>query len=170
MTLSEKLTRLRGGRSYAEAARAADCTPPTVRQIESGERLDPSYRIIAGLARFYGVSVDWLVDDSREWPPAESTLDDKVVRAVHEALRPMSGLDSLSVDEQKIIEGLRARGIHSRCNGLGDLVYDAIEAVLAVWDAGHDSADVTHPQDDGSEGQLYQDVEGSLKRSGKKSG
>ena len=126
MEIGSKLTKLRAGRPYAEAARAAQCTPPTIRQIESGERPDPSYRIIARLARAYGVSLDWLADDEQEWPPPPATRDQKILDAVQQALEPFAKVEDLSPWEQEIIEELR------KCVPKGS---DAIEAVQSLVDA-----------------------------------
>ena len=72
MNKAEKLKRLRGGRPYAEVARGAGCSPPTIREIESGRTSDPGSGLMLGLARYFTVDVTWLIDDSADWPPPES--------------------------------------------------------------------------------------------------
>ena len=106
MKLGQKLRQLRKGRPYAEVARAADCSPPTIRQIEGGTRQDPSFRTIARLAKYYEVPLDWLADDSQKWPPP-LTPQQKAEDIVRAALTKEGLAGELTAEERKLLAGYR---------------------------------------------------------------
>lgn len=56
--------RLNAGLSHAKAAKAAGCSVSTVQRVEAG--CAHSARLLARLARVYGVPVSLLVDDQLE--------------------------------------------------------------------------------------------------------
>ena len=72
MKLGEKIRRLRAGRSYAEIARAGECSPPTVRDIEAGRTETPNLFLIARLSSYFDVPLDWLADETADFPPPSS--------------------------------------------------------------------------------------------------
>jgi len=107
MTLGEKLSRLRQGRGYAEVARAAECSAPTIRELEAGVRSDPSVRIIARLARFFGVPLDWLADDTQDWPPP-ATEGEKTLRLIESVLTDSGLTGKLTEPEMQFLSLIRS--------------------------------------------------------------
>jgi len=120
VTLAEKIRRLRGGRAYAELARAAGCSAPTVRDIATGQRRDPSIRIIAGIAAFLDVSIDWLVDDEQGWPPPGGR--DEASQLVRQALAGAGLIGDVSPEEREFLLRWRALPPELQQRALGYLI------------------------------------------------
>ena len=120
MQLGKKVTRLRGALSYAELGRVADCSPPTIRDIEAGIRRDTSVRIVAKLARYFRVSLDWLADDGADWPPP---ADDRQRAAdlVRHALTRGGLADELNEEERELIANFRRLNDRRRGEAVGVL-------------------------------------------------
>lgn len=64
--LSEKLRRLMEGREHGDVAREAGITPSAISNYINGKS-SPRVEIALSLAKVFGCSLEWLVDDSREW-------------------------------------------------------------------------------------------------------
>ena len=129
MKLSEKVTRLRAHHSYAEVARALKCSSPTIRDIESGRTENPRSDLAFGLGKYFGVPLEWLLDDEADWPPpAPVDLDSRIIRTVHDALVADSQRDALTLDEGELLVQLRGRGIRQRGSREADAVFDGIAA------------------------------------------
>lgn len=106
MELGKKISRLRGNLPYAEIGRVGDCSAPTIRDIESGFRKDTSVRLVARLARYFNVPLDWLADDSQDWPPPED--DRRKASEMIERVLSGAGLaGDLSNDEREILANWR---------------------------------------------------------------
>jgi len=155
MKLGAKITKLRAGRSYAEIARVAGCSSPTVRDIESGHTGDPGIGIISALARHFGVSLDWLVDDDQGWP-APPSADERIIDTVRQALAPYGGPQGLTEDERRLLAEYRQMNLLSR-----SLVLKLIAGVRQVEAGKPLSAD---------EEQLIQDADRALRHGKRKSG
>ena len=101
VTLSEKLERLKGRRSYAEIAELVNATAENIRKVVR-EGSQPSFALGVRLARAFGVSADWLGDDSADWPPPEP-----VERQVAHLLRSVRNEGELgaglSADEREFV-------------------------------------------------------------------
>ena len=106
MNLQEKLRRLKGDKSYADLAKAADCTPANVRKIID-EGSQPSFSIGAALAMALGVDAAWLADDKRDWPPPPKTREDKIVSIVQEWTDRLSQKD-LTDEEIELFQLIRS--------------------------------------------------------------
>jgi len=101
MTLGEKLSRLRGSRSYAAVAVKAGCSGEHLRRLEQGQT-KPSISLAFRLAREYGVSLDWLADDSRDWPPPQSESD-QMMGLIKHSLAKGGILGKLTPDDCEVI-------------------------------------------------------------------
>ncbi|MGE5607686.1 MAG: helix-turn-helix domain-containing protein [Bacillota bacterium] len=84
MNFTEKLRRLTEDRNKAELARKAGLKPTTISDYVSKEYV-PRADIALKMARVLEVPVDWLIDDSRDWPPPKA--NDKA------SVRTLSDLD-----------------------------------------------------------------------------
>jgi len=69
------------GLSSSEAARRIGRATNTIINLEAGRTADPAISGVVAMARLYGVSLDWLLDDSQAWPPPPSVAE-QVGRAV----------------------------------------------------------------------------------------
>lgn len=116
--LGEKLQRLRGGTSYAEIGRAARCSAPTIRNIEAGGTLEPSVALVARLATHFGVSLDWLADESQGWPPPASD-DEQAAELVRGALVGAGLAGELTRDERELLSRYRSLSQRHRDRVLG---------------------------------------------------
>jgi len=134
-TLGDKLRRLRTGRSYAVIARAAECSPPTIRQIEAGRTLGRDVRIIARLAKFFEVSLGWLADDTADWPAPKSDRD-RIVDQVQGALTGAGLAGELSPDELEILATVRKLGPVQRVKLAGYLAGLSSGVSLTAEDIG----------------------------------
>jgi len=132
MRLSEKVSRLRAGRSYAEVARAAGCSPPAIRDIESGKTANPRADLILGLGRHFAVPLEWLLDAAAEWPPPPLRREDKLLAAVRRALRPFTPAEGFFGEELDVLQRLAA--VHPTCRGS---IFRALGAIVDVfWEGG----------------------------------
>ena len=121
MNVTEKLQRLRGTRSYAEAARAAKCSEPAARDVFQGVTKNPKAYILHGLAQLYGVSLDWLLDDSQDWPPP---ADDKqrATKLVERALSGAGLAGDLTEDERTLLSKWRSLSPTQRAEVVGYVI------------------------------------------------
>jgi transcriptional regulator with XRE-family HTH domain len=124
--LGEKLSLLRKDRAYAEVAKAVGCSAPTVRDIEAGRTLDPSISIVRGFAELYGVSLDWLADDSADWPPP-ATPQQSAEQIVRQALERGGLAGELSEDERAVVSAMRRLDDSARTRLVGYV--DALAAM-----------------------------------------
>lgn len=107
MKWGENIAKLRGGGSYAELARIASCGTPTIRDMESGSTADPGINLVARITRHFGVSLDWLADESQTWPPPANTSKDRIIEVEERCLRPLAGIEDFYPEEQPVIARLR---------------------------------------------------------------
>lgn len=119
MKLGQKLQKLRAGRSYAEVARAAKCSAPTIRDIEAGRTTDPSLFLIARLGAYHSVSLDWLSDDTQGWPPPPADSGQQVADTVKAALNRAGIIGELSQAERELLAVFRSLDTAGRREVLG---------------------------------------------------
>lgn len=68
MTITQKLKRLCEDRNRSAVARRAGIRPVILhRCIRTNQK--PRYDTAVKIAHAIGVSVDWLLDDAKDWPP-----------------------------------------------------------------------------------------------------
>ena len=106
-----------GGLSMSELARRARMNISTVTHIVR-RRTDPTLSNGARLAGALGLSLDWLTDDSADWPPPQ-TPEQSAEAMVRDALTAGAGLGGLSAQERRLLAGFRALDGESRGRLLG---------------------------------------------------
>jgi len=108
MVMGDKIKRARLGMRISARAlgQAAGCSPTTIGEIEDGVTANPGVWRIRRIAETLGVSMDWLTDDSADWPPPPST-DDRIVQSVREAMARSQSSGRLSDAEHRLIELFR---------------------------------------------------------------
>jgi transcriptional regulator with XRE-family HTH domain len=102
MNWNEKLTKLRAGRPYRSIAEAVSTTGTTIRNLESGEMKKPGVFLLNKICKFYGVTLDWLLDDRKSWPPTKSEPEEQAVDLVREALKAAK-TNSLDTEDKKVL-------------------------------------------------------------------
>lgn len=112
----KKLSQLRAGQSYATIGRVCGCSGEHVRRLEKGA--NPSIRIGIALAKHFGISLDWLADDSAGWPPPASDQE-RAEDLVREALTSAGFTGELSDDERDLLAAWRRLGDRRRGELLG---------------------------------------------------
>lgn len=121
MKIGHKLRRLRidsGNPSKAEVARRAGTTGQTLGQIEAGNRSQPSIPVLLGLARYYQVPLEWLLDDKADFPPP-ANMEHEILSIVRDALANAGYLGDLSPQEREILARYRATDESGRGELLG---------------------------------------------------
>ncbi len=124
MKLSEKIRRLRAGRSYVTVAKAVGCSDGNIRKLEA-EKSKPNFALGHRLALFFDVPTAWLADESAEWPPPPST-DQQGLKMVREALTSAGLAGELSRDERRMLQAFRNIEHDQRQRLLGAVI--ALEA------------------------------------------
>ncbi len=105
-TLCDKLRKLRSDRGYSEVARSVDHSTNAIRDVEAGRTSSPSVWMIRALADLYGVSIDWLTDDSQDWPPPKAESE-SIADVVRESLAA-GGYGDLDERERDLIREFRS--------------------------------------------------------------
>ena len=105
MILGTKVRRLMAGRSAEWVAQRVGCHGITIRRIV-GETQTPKVDLGLAIARFFKVPLDWLVDDSLDWPPPASE-GSNIITMVRDAMLRDGRLGALSADETAIIAAVR---------------------------------------------------------------
>lgn len=107
MKLGEKIRRLRGDQTRSALAVEVDTSTTSLLHIESGERKTPSVWIIAAIARYFNVPLNWLVDEDADFPPPAEDDKQRAVEIVENALT-VGGLGGeLSAEEVELIAAVR---------------------------------------------------------------
>ncbi len=129
--LAEKLRMARRGRSYVEIAHEVGCTPGNIRKIEA-ESSQPGFVLGVRLAEALGVPVNWLADDSADWPPP-ATPQQSAETLVREALTGAGLTGELTPPEREVLrlyrmlEGDNRKKIEGMLLGLAFAGTDAAE-------------------------------------------
>jgi transcriptional regulator with XRE-family HTH domain len=79
----------------------------TIRNAETGHVRSPAFDLVADLARYYRLPLDWLADDSAQWPPpagAERQVGDLLRQVLTEG--GLAG--ELSAQERELLAMMRA--------------------------------------------------------------
>ncbi len=123
MTIGEKLHRLRAraGDSYAKVGRVVSRSTNAIRDVEAGRTAQPSIQFAAGIARHYGVPLDWLADDAQGWPPPLSEKD-KAVELVERALAGGGLAGELTDAERDLLAAFRSMTPEQRSRALGYVI------------------------------------------------
>lgn len=123
MVIAEKLARLRArrGRSYVEVGAAARCSGQHVRRIERDGTV-PSVSIALGIARLFGVPLDWLADDAADWPPPAVGERQAVVDVVERALESGGLAGELTDTERDVLSALRSLDPVGRAKAAGYVI------------------------------------------------
>ncbi len=84
MSRRYKITALRKalGLTQKRLAELAATSRVTISQLETARRPNPSSALMARIARALGVKMDYLLDDSRVFPPELSDIDDRSYRGL----------------------------------------------------------------------------------------
>jgi transcriptional regulator with XRE-family HTH domain len=141
MRISKKLRRLRtqlGNPSKAEVARHVGTTGQTIGQIEAGNRAQPAIPTLIGLAKFYRVPLDWLLDDSEEWPPPP-TQRAQAVDLVQSILAGEGLAGDLSEPERQLLAAYRSLAEADRRELLGFARGLALGSARAATPSGADT-------------------------------
>ena len=106
MELAEKTNQLRAGRPISGVARQIGASEGWLRQLEKGQIREPRLPRVLALARFFGVPLDWLGDDSADWPPPQTEAQ-RGVDLVAEALASAGLVGELTDDERELLAAYR---------------------------------------------------------------
>lgn len=137
-TLPTKISRLRGDTSYSRIAEQVGCSEGALRQLEAGITADPRSSLIKGLASVFGVSVDWLLDDTKSLDDPRGP-DDSVRQVVERALTQAGLLGELDTEERELLSRFRALPPHGRDRVFAYL--DGLAAGLSAVEGANDRAD-----------------------------
>lgn len=74
MTYGEKLRRLRGSVSLCIIGEVVGCSGEHIRRLEQN-KARPNIVLALSIARYYGVSLDWMADNSQNWPPQKAEME-----------------------------------------------------------------------------------------------
>ncbi len=107
MKIGVKINQLREGRPYPLVAEEVGCSEGTLRQLESGKIESPRVALCLRLAQYFGVSLDWLADDTQGWDQRE-TDKDRATAMVERALASAGLAGELSKDESDMLATFRA--------------------------------------------------------------
>jgi len=119
MEIRKKLLRLRNrsGRTRRSVARHVGFTERTISMLENGKTLQPNVVLCLRLARLYGVDLDWLADEERDWPPP---TDAQTAAQMVDAAMARAGLSGeLSVEEQRVLSAWRSLNDRQRLEVMG---------------------------------------------------
>jgi len=105
MNFADKLRRLRAGRSPEWVGQQVKCAGGSIRRMETNDQ-EPKIRLAFALATLFKVPLDWLVDDSLDWPPPASE-GSNIITMVRDAMLRDGRLGALSADETAIIAAVR---------------------------------------------------------------
>ena len=119
MRFGLKISQLRGDRSPEWVASRVNCSGGTIRRYENGEQ-QASAANAFDLARLFGVSVDWLLDDAADWPPPPT--EKQAATAVVERMLAGAGLaGELNEEERELVSGFRSLNVAGRSRVLGTI-------------------------------------------------
>ena len=116
--IADKLSRLRGGRNYSEVARGVGYSTNAIRDVEAGRTDNPRIDLVRKLSEFYGVSLEWLADDSQDWPPPP-TEKQQLTETLERVLAGAGLAGELNDDERELISGFRGLNGEARGRVLG---------------------------------------------------
>jgi len=122
MNLGAKVRRLRSGRSFASVSRVVGCSPGALRQLEAGAITSPRVSVLLSLSREFGVSLDWLADDSADWPPPAVTDRQAATEAVERVLAAGGLAGELTDDEREIVSVWRSLSTVLRARASGYVI------------------------------------------------
>ena len=104
--IGQKVRRLRGDTPYEKVGQAVGFSTNAIRDLEIGNTEKPSVQLAAGVARYFAVPLDWLADDSADWPPPQSDAQ-QAVEMVRSALAREGLAGELDKDERDLLAAWR---------------------------------------------------------------
>ncbi len=104
--LKEKISQLRDEEPYSKIARAVGRSTNAIRDIELGKTADPSISLVRKLADHFQVPIDWLSDDSQDYPPP-ATDKDRATGLVEQALASAGLAGDMTGDERELLAAFR---------------------------------------------------------------
>lgn len=120
MKLAEKIRRIKGSRSYADIAREVKCSSENIRKIVD-QNSWPGFALGVRLAKYLGVPIVWLADDSQDWPPPEDKAAE-AVEMVRDALAGAGLAGELTARERAILTHYRALADEMKLKAEGYLI------------------------------------------------
>jgi len=145
MDFSEKIKRLRKGRSPEWVAKQVECSGVSVRRMEIGDQ-EPKIRLGLAMARLFEVSFDWLCDDGADWPPPASD-EQQAAEMVREALTGGGLAGELTDEERELLATWRRMAPNRRGHALGYLIGLATSGSLDVAEIGAEVSDAADRAD-----------------------
>ncbi len=98
---------LRHSRPIATVAKEIGCSEGALRQLESGLIREPRFGQVRAIANHFGVSIDWLADESAEYPPPP-TEKQATMAAIERMLAGAGLAGELSEEERDLLVRFRA--------------------------------------------------------------
>ena len=119
MLFGEKLRRLRGSSSYKAVSVACGCSGEHVRRLEQNKAC-PNVLLALRLARHFGVPLDWLADDTQNWPPP-ATEEQRISDIIKETLTARGLSRELGPEEIELLQTYRRLGKSAKARLTGFL-------------------------------------------------